>query len=137
MFRCLIVIWLFFSPIILAKTVIPQNPSNESKPILVEAKHPTFTVILASNPTTGYRWFIRSYPPDFIVPIKHSIIKSTAKLMGAPTQEVFVFKLNKVAFNAPHQFQIRFTYLRPFERSAKTDNKTFLIITTNHPEENN
>ena len=47
------------------KTTTPPTPT---KPILVSSKEPTFTIYLKSNPTTGYRWFIKSYPADFIIP---------------------------------------------------------------------
>lgn len=104
-------------------------PSSDTKPLIVMNKQPTVSIRLKSNPTTGYRWFIRSYPPDFVVPVTHRVEKPTSTLVGAPTQEVFEFKLKPVAFKAPHQFIIRFSYFRPFESNGKVETKSFKIIT--------
>lgn len=122
------IIMTFLASLSLAETK-PAPISDDTKPIMVNANDPYVTIRLKSNPTTGYRWFIRSYPHAFIVPQQHSVEKQTSNLMGAPTQEVFTFKLNRIAFTAPHHFIIRFSYLRPFEASGKIDGRTFRITT--------
>lgn len=108
----------------------PQTVTNDTKPIVVDSKQTHFTIRLKSNPTTGFRWFIRSYPPDFITPVKHSIEKPDSRLMGAPTQEWFEFKIKRSAFAAPHQFIIRFNYMRPFETNGRMEVRSFRILTT-------
>ena len=35
--------------------------SDPSKPIVVQSSAPEFTIHLASNPTTGYSWFLKKY----------------------------------------------------------------------------
>jgi len=119
---------LFFHTTISAAQQEPE-PTDDTKPIVVEAKKPNFTITIKSNPTTGYRWFIRSYPFDYVVPLKHKFAKPTSNLMGAPTYETFEFKLKPAAFKAPHQFIIRFNYLRPFEMSGRVEGKTFRVLT--------
>lgn len=118
----------FFQPTAWSETKESPN-SNDTKPIIVNAKEPHFTIRLRSNPTTGYRWYIRSYPADFISSVSHSIAKPSSTLIGAPTQEIFEFKINRAAFKAPHHFIIRFTYLRPFEANGKTEGRAFKVIT--------
>ena len=106
-----------------------QAVTSDSKPIVVDRKEAHFTIRLQSNPTTGYRWFIRSYPPDFITPVKHNMAKQDSKLIGAPTQELFEFKIKRSAFAAPHQFIVRFNYMRPFETGGRMEVRSFRILT--------
>ena|ERR1700733_1727381 len=103
--------------------------TNETKPIIVNAKQPRFTIRLESNPTTGYRWFVKSYPSNFVVPVKHIVEKPASDLTGAPTHEVFTFRVKPAAFTIPQELSIRFIYTRPFEQSHNNQSKSFRVMT--------
>lgn len=103
--------------------------TDEAKPIMLEAKNPRFTIRLESNPTTGYRWFVKSYPSAFIVPVKHRVEKPTSNLAGAPTHEIFTFKVKPAAFTIPQELAVRFIYTRPFEQSHNNQSKNFRVMT--------
>lgn len=88
---------------------------NADKPnIVVTAAHPTFTLKLKSNPTTGFSWFLRDENTDFILVQKHAFQKPDSKLAGAPGFELWTFKLKPTAFTVPRQLTLRLVYTRPW-----------------------
>ncbi len=102
--------------------------SDPSKPILVKSGSPVVKIIIASNPTTGYSWFLQNYDDKLITPICHEYIAPMAKMPGAGGYEEWIFKVNNDAFIVPHLMSISLVYTRPWEmKNMRTVN--FKIVT--------
>jgi inhibitor of cysteine peptidase len=92
----------------------------------ISSDHPTFTIKLKSNPTTGYAWYLRDFNASLIEPVKHVFEMATdKKLIGASGYELWTFKVKPAGFVVPQQMMIRFVYARPSETA---DNSTLLIF---------
>lgn len=102
--------------------------------IMVTAGHPEFTIKLKSNKTTGYSWFLNSYDARLVQPVKASYEAPTdKKLMGAPGFEVWTFRLKPEAFTVPQQTQIRFVYVRPWDKAEAAKVLNFRVSTVSAP----
>lgn len=96
-----------------------QIYSNAKKPIVLNSQTHEFVVSLPSNPTTGFRWYLVSYDAKLIKPISHQFIPPTnKKLMGAPGNTQWTFKVLKAAHQVPQASTITWTYVRPWETIA-------------------
>jgi len=82
--------------------------------IVVSPKQKMFTLILASNPTTGYSWFLVGYNDKLLKLIHHTFNAPKSKLMGAGGMEVFQFEVKSYAFFAPRVTVIKLIYARPW-----------------------
>ena len=120
-----IILAAFISGIAVAEpTVYLQNKPN----VVVTADQPTFTIKLASNPTTGYSWFLREYHPTFLTPVRHKFEPASNKaLMGAPGFELWTFHVKREAFVVPQQTILRFVYVRPWEAPGRTQQVVFRV----------
>jgi predicted secreted protein len=86
------------------------------KNIVVKKSRPTFSIILQSNPTTGYSWFLKHYDSNFITPIAHRYYSGTTeknKKVGAPGYEKWIFRAKPGAFIVPQLTSISIIYMRP------------------------
>ena len=100
---------------------------TEDKPaLMVSNDQPQFILRLKSNPTTGYSWFLREYNGSLIEPVGHTFESSSnKKLMGAPSYEVWKFRVKPGSFIVPQVTMIRFVYARPWEAE---DGSTQLVF---------
>ncbi len=90
--------------------------SDPGQPIVISKPHQSFKIRLASNPTTGYSWFIKSYDKNLVKAIKHHYQKPTQKMPGAGGYEEWTFK--STALFAHHaKTDIVFVYARPWEKN--------------------
>ena len=105
--------------------------TDPSKPIVVKQTDPGFSIILQSNPTTGYSWFLKSYDTDLISPISRKFYPSTnKKLVGAPGYEKWNFRVKSSGFAVPQVTNIVLIYARPWEdQGAQATN--FKVVITN------
>lgn len=112
--------------------------SDQSKPIIVSESNPIFKIIVQSNPSTGYSWFLKGYNPNLITPLKKAFYspysptqsKDTKLLAGAPGYEEWSFKAKPESFMVPQLTSITLVYLRPWdEQSSQIVN--FKVITQN------
>ncbi len=131
-----------FSSLLLAETpAAPATVDNSAfvsadKPnIVVTSAHPTFTIKLKSNPTTGFSWFLRDENTDFILVQKHTFQKPDSKLAGAPGFELWTFKLKPTAFMVPRQLTLRLVYTRPWVNDNVTQD-VFTISTVENDKPN-
>lgn len=69
---------------------IQQHDLSAYKNIMVK-KGQEFTIILQSNPTTGYQW-IPTFNTGIINLISHSFRSARTTLIGAPGTDIFKFK---------------------------------------------
>lgn len=66
-------------------------PKNK---IIVTPQNPEFTIAMASNPTTGFSWKVKSYSVKMIALVDHKFVAPrNRKLMGAPGYELWTFKV--------------------------------------------
>lgn len=97
---------------------------------IVTAAKPTYTLHLNSNPTTGYSWFVLSYPTQFVKVIKHQFIPPNTKLVGAGGTSVWQFKVTKLALSAPTVIPVKMIYARPWSLTDDSTAQTFYIVTS-------
>ncbi len=95
----------------------------------VTASKPVYTLRLNSNPTTGYSWFIMSYPAQLVKIVKHQFVPPNSKLMGAGGTSVWQFKATPLALSVPTIIPIKMIYTRPWSLSSDSTAQTFYIIT--------
>ncbi|MEM9243836.1 MAG: protease inhibitor I42 family protein [Pseudomonadota bacterium] len=105
-----------------------KHPSPPDKASFVSAKNPEYRLSLASNPSTGYHWYIVSYKPEFMRLASYQFDQPTSNKIGSGGQETWLFKLNPIAFKAPMLLKINMIYARPFELD-KGEKHTFYIVT--------
>ena len=122
-------------PVSLEKKAAKGNKEdfyNEDKlNIAVTADQPAFTIKLKSNPTTGYRWYLREYNQALIMPVTHRFLAADKNnnLMGAPGYELWTFKVKPEAFTVPQQMTLRMVYARPWQGADNSSQLVFRIST--------
>jgi len=86
---------------------------DPSVPIVVE-KGEEFTIVLDSNPTTGYRWMLQKELDEKIVTLKSTEYEEPeSDLLGAPGEERWIFKAEGLG-----RTTIELKYARPWEEEA-------------------
>lgn len=138
-FQSVLVVWtIIVSSVALAEKAVKISADtipvyDENKLIVsVSAEQPVFTLKLKSNPTTGYSWFLREYDTNLVTPIKHIFQQTepnTKKIIGAPTYELWTFRMKPAAFAFPQQTTIRLIYARPWEGTDNSTPITFTVMT--------
>ncbi|HSW68604.1 MAG TPA: protease inhibitor I42 family protein [Gammaproteobacteria bacterium] len=105
---------------------------TEDKPaVMVQAKQPEFSIKLASNPTTGYSWYLRADDVNLVQPVKHVFqAPENKKLIGAPGYEIWTFRVKPSGFVVPTQTAIRFVYARPWEMNSQARQVVFQVTTS-------
>ena len=113
-----------------ATAQVATNDSNKA-PVntVLTSKQPIYTLHLKSNPTTGYSWFVVSYPDKYVKLTKHAYLPPSSKLMGAGGYDLWQFSATPAAFLAPRVIKIRLMYARPWEINSKTPVQTFYAVT--------
>jgi predicted secreted protein len=111
------------------------TPTDAQKPILLHRPNQAFSIILKSNPTTGYIWLLTQFDSMSIKPIKsiyHAPFDKNQKkpaLVGAPGYEEWHFRLKRPAMNVPRVMTITFCMMRPWTINCDIK-KTFTVIYT-------
>ena len=104
--------------------------TDQQKPIVVKRSNTVFTIVLSSNPTTGYSWFLKNYDADLIKPLSRKYYPPQTKLIGAGGYEKWVFAVKEKGFIVPQTTNITLIYTRPWElQGAQVTN--FKVVTTN------
>lgn len=116
--------------------LIKRNDNNgvvftdPQKTILVKKSSPSFSVILQSNPTTGYSWSLKSYDNVLVHPISRKFYPSKSGLVGAGGYEKWVFSVKPAGFVVPQTTSITLIYARPWDlQGAQATN--FKVVTAN------
>lgn len=113
------------------KSYAASTPSVFSDPaqnIIVSQHQPQFTITLASNPTTGYRWYLLKYDAHFMTLINHTYSKPTSLLPGAGGQETWIFGVNTIVFKAPQISKIDLLYARPWNLKDHSKSVEFTVV---------
>ena len=112
------------------RDVIVTDPS---KAIIVTKSNPSFTIIVQSNPTTGYSWFLKGCTTNLLVPVKKRFYppQQTAgdRLMaGVPGYEEWTFRAKPEAFVVPQLASVTLIYLRPWDEQSSNITNFKVII---------
>ena len=103
----------------LAVSVLAQD----SKPITVTTGR-EFSVTLASNPTTGYKWDLAKPLDDKLIKLVTSeYVRPDTKLIGAGGKEVWTFK-----GVGEGKTEIDLKYVRPWEKDVEPVRKTNFVV---------
>lgn len=114
-------IWLLgFGFLLVAVAIQAKSPeivfSDPTKSILVQKSNPVFEIVLQSNPTTGYSWFLKNYDNNLITLVSHSYYPPLdQKLVGAPGYDKWIFRVKPEGFIAPQLTNITLIYMRTWE----------------------
>ncbi|GJM07237.1 MAG: hypothetical protein DHS20C10_09710 [marine bacterium B5-7] len=98
-----------------------------SKPIVLAPKHAEFALQMKSNPTTGYSWYLAGYDNNLLTLVKHQFVAPGKKLMGAPGQELWIFRASPQFFVAPQITELHLVYQRPWEKEDAAKDETVKI----------
>jgi inhibitor of cysteine peptidase len=109
--------------------------SNNKKPIVLTQNHVKFSVILKSNPTTGYRWFLMLFDSSMVEPLKkvyHPPVEVMEKdaaqsPVGQTGYDEWRFRLRKTMINVPRVTTLVFCYMRPW-MAICDQHKTFTVV---------
>jgi inhibitor of cysteine peptidase len=99
---------------------------QDSTPITV-TNGQEFSVTLASNPTTGFRWDLaRPINTNFVRLLTNEYVRPDSQLMGAGGNEVWKFRATSEG-----KTEIDLKYARPWEKEVEPAKKTnfFVVIT--------
>src|SRR3990167_8039267 len=91
------------------ETPLPASPmvtassdpySDATRAITVTADNPEFSIRLKSNPTTGYRWYLKTWPNTWLKVVGLDYSANKTALVGSGGEEVWHFKVLPQAFQA-------------------------------------
>jgi inhibitor of cysteine peptidase len=108
------------------------NNVKQTSGIMLSKSNPVYTLQLASNPTTGYSWYIVSYDDNLLELTSHAFQAPKKGMIGAGGTEAWKFKATDAAFQAPCFTTIKMIYARPWEltagKYADKDIKNFYVV---------
>lgn len=103
--------------------------TDAAKPITVSKTENTFTISLKANPTTGYVWFLKNFNNKLLEIESHKYQPPKSNAMGAPGKDIWTFKVDSDAFDAPQMAELTFVYTKPWD--LKDQQQTvFTVLTT-------
>ena len=109
-----ILISLLFLPVLPSAAQSLPECTQKNPVVAVTPKEPVFSVRLASNPTTGYRWFLSEAPAGVMAQSARFVKADTKKgVVGAGGEEVWQFRVKSDV--VPRQYILHFVYARSFE----------------------
>ncbi|EKE01223.1 MAG: hypothetical protein ACD_21C00189G0005 [uncultured bacterium] len=125
------ILW-FGAALLISGVCVGDNTPDFTDPlksIMVKKSNPVFSIIIKSNPTTGYSWLLKSYDANLITPIGRKFYQpADRKLVGAPGYEKWTFRVKAAGFVVPQTTSIVLIYARPWdEQGAQATN--FKVIT--------
>ncbi|HVN95769.1 MAG TPA: protease inhibitor I42 family protein [Syntrophorhabdaceae bacterium] len=83
-----------------------------------------FSIVLDSNPATGYQWQLTAPPDDKIVRLVRSEYRaSQTNLVGAGGEEIWTFSTV-----GPGQVTLAFKYMRPWEKDKEPERKALFKV---------
>lgn len=108
-------------------TALSAN-SQPEKAILLTKQRPVYQLVLPSNPSTGYRWYLIAYDDQFLTLVKHDYHQPNGHQLGASGEDKWVFRANSSAFKAPMLLNVQLIYARPWD-IANGHNKIIHFVT--------
>jgi inhibitor of cysteine peptidase len=102
--------------------------AQDSKPIAVTIGQ-EFSVSLASNPTTGFKWDLATpLNTNLLTLITNEYVRPNSALMGAGGNEVWKFKAV-----GEGKADIDLKYARPWEKAVQPAKKTNFVVVVSGP----
>ena len=86
-----------------------------SKPIALKRGETEFTIVLESNPSTGYAWYLLPYAKEYIESVSYRYEREKDQLPGGPGEAYWTFKLTPEAVKVPMLLSLSLTYLRHWQ----------------------
>mgnify|MGYP000588787775 CR=1 FL=1 len=96
-------------------TGLAANYTDPSKPIVISKSKPEFTIVLKSNRTTGFSWFLSPIQQTLFEIKSHRYERTEDAAIGEGGYEYWEFKTKAAAFEVPMILNIGFAYLRSWE----------------------
>lgn len=107
---------LFIILLLMITSVYAVDFTDLTKPITVDSSKPTFSIIIKSNPTSGYTWLLKHYDENLISPVSRKFYPLTdKKLVGAPGYEKWTFRVKSSGFVVPQTTNITLIYARSWD----------------------
>ena len=112
----------------------PVKVKEKHKPIVVTGGHREFDVVLHSNPSTGYQWYLvnGAQLSDAIEPVSHKIVRGhhPKGFVGAPVLEHWTFEVQQHAMRVPEIIPLKFAYVRAWDLHAMPVATTTVLVVT-------
>jgi predicted secreted protein len=121
-----------------ANSTTPLTPTKHPKVHFTNPHEPIVTqdglvtLILKSNPTTGYSWMWDGKDSQKGLTLKSHqyIAPDHSGVMGAPGYEIYVFQLSPSMLTQTNEVHISMTYARPWDKNS---GKTMLFTVETKP----
>lgn len=112
-------------------TAEPTPYTDASHAITVTADNPEFNISMQSNPTTGYRWYLKPWAVAWLTVLSQEYDIQDTTAVGAGGTETWHFKLLPQAFSARFILPIEFVSIRPWTVSSdkSSTTQTFYVVT--------
>lgn len=106
-----------------------DNPSNiTTDNVPVDASTHMARVILSATPSTGYNWYLKSYPGNFIDQVGYEYKAPSESMPGRAGTATFTFTVEDEVMQAPHLIPVVFTNARPWQLSDGQDKTVWLVV---------
>ncbi len=91
---------------------------------------PNFLIKIKSNPSTGYKWYIKDYDRNLLYLTKHDYVapKKEGGLVGAAGEEQWGFRLAPGANNASYVTEVTLVYMRPWDIKSMQETKYYIVV---------
>ena len=110
--------------------------SDPAKAITVKAEDPRFRIRLASNPTTGYRWYLKPWSTPWLKVINQTYTPGDSGSLGSSGSQTWEFELSAQAFNASFLLPIEFISLRSWDlKDLSAAKSTVFYVSTEAKDE--
>lgn len=105
--------------------------TNPNKTIMVDQKDQTFTITMASTPSTGFTWLLNAYNPNFLTLTKHQYVASSKNMPGASGVENWTFSVNPAIIAGPQVTKITMINARMWDVDNTTSKETTFTVVIN------
>lgn len=105
--------------------------TDTTRAITVSVDNPEFSIRLKSNPTTGYRWYLKTWPNTWLKVVGLDYSANNTALVGSGGEEVWHFKVLPQAFQARMLMSIEFVSIQPWnmQKVESSTSQTFYVVT--------
>ena len=109
-------------------TVSARTFKTPVKPIALKKGESEFTIVLNSNPSTGFAWYFSPNLDDILTLKSHKYSREASAKPGSPGEESWTFKVATDRLKAPLIFNLSFVYIRAWEPD-KPESAQIVVLT--------
>ena len=129
MFRATFVFVVFLLCVMSAGSVVASVKSEDAQDsVIVNAKTKAATITLKSTPSTGYRWYLKSYPSDIFSSVNYDYLPPSQEMPGSPGKAQFTFKVSGQASTVPRIVPVVLVNARSWEPSSGQIKTIWIVI---------